>query len=332
MDFIGTGKRLAQGDIGEAARWLGIETAALLAFIEVEAAGKGFDSQNRPKMLFEPHVFWRELGAGAARDLAARLGVAYPKWGEKPYPKDSYPRLKTAQTVQSTKALRSASWGLGQILADKHALCGHASEEAFVRANMQGEREQLLCMTALMIAWGVPKMIVGKNLAQAESWAGAAAKWNGSGFRKHDYHGRLAKAYVKHSKGEVMLTPDQTPTPVLQHGMKGEAVRNLQNDLVALGYKFPSGIDGRFGDETQVNVLAFQKAQGLTADGKAGPATLKAIAARLAQTAEVVQPLAPEWEGQTTNSKPPIWLIIGAIVVAIAGAGIAFLNGGFNVG
>lgn len=51
MDFVGTGRRLAQGDVGAAARELGVETAVLLAFLEVEARGRGFDSKNRPKML-----------------------------------------------------------------------------------------------------------------------------------------------------------------------------------------------------------------------------------------------------------------------------------------
>lgn len=36
-------------------------------------------------MLFEPHVFYRLLGKGAKRDAAVSAGLAYPKWGMKPY-------------------------------------------------------------------------------------------------------------------------------------------------------------------------------------------------------------------------------------------------------
>lgn len=334
MDFIGTGKRLAQGDIGEAARWLGVPTAALLAFIEVETAGRGFDAQNRPKMLFEPHVFYREIGKGAKAgilDKAIAAGLAYKSWGAKPYPKDSYPRLKQAYDLMPDRALRSASWGLGQILGDKHQICGHASEEAFVRANMQGEREQLLCMTALMIAWGIPKMLAGKDLTKAASWAPVAAKWNGSGYAKHNYHGRIAAAFVKHSAGEEMVTPI-APTALLQRGMRGEAVRNLQNDLAALGYEFKKGIDGRFGDETDTRVRRFQIDSGLTPDGKVGPATLRAIAAALAKAPEVVQPPAPEFPGHATPAKAPVWLILGAAVAAAAGIAFAIFSGAFNVG
>jgi hypothetical protein len=58
----------------------------------VESARSGFESQGRPKTLFEPHVFYRNR-SGSKRTAAANAGLAYRKWGEKTYPKDSYPRL-----------------------------------------------------------------------------------------------------------------------------------------------------------------------------------------------------------------------------------------------
>jgi hypothetical protein len=64
VDFLGTGRRFAAGDLGHAARRLGVETAVLLAFLEVEAAGRGFDGRNRPKML----RFFAELEQGVERE------------------------------------------------------------------------------------------------------------------------------------------------------------------------------------------------------------------------------------------------------------------------
>ncbi|OCC01736.1 hypothetical protein BA190_27635 [Labrys sp. WJW] len=58
-----------------------------------------------------------------------------------------------------------------------------------------------------------------------------------------------------------------------------DAVRSLQTDLAALGYRI--GVDGDFGSETEKAVLAFQGSHALTADGKVGPATRSAIAAAL---------------------------------------------------
>ena len=102
MNFIGTGIRLQPGDVGAVARSIGLETAVLLAFMEVEANGRGFDGRNRLKILPEPHKFWSELGPGAARDRAAANGLAYPKWGTKPYPKstdDRYAQLGRMSSI-----------------------------------------------------------------------------------------------------------------------------------------------------------------------------------------------------------------------------------------
>lgn len=287
MNFVGTGRRLAQGDVGDAARVLGIETAVLLAFLEVEAAGKGFDSKNRPKMLFEPHVFWRNL-TGALRDQAARVGLAYAKW-KRNYPADSYPRLEKAIGIAREPGFRSASYGLPQILGENHRAAGFASAEAMFSTMKQGEREQLLAMVTLLKAWGLAKHLVGKDFTKAASWVPAVKRYNGSGYAANSYHVKCAKAYIKHRDGVDWRTGAKLPPKVtvpsgatiLVKGMKGEAVRALQSDLQALGFTFAMGVDGRFGDETDANVRLFQADHDLTIDGKVGPETQKAIAAAL---------------------------------------------------
>ncbi len=60
--------------------------------------------------------------------------------------------------------------------------------------------------------------------------------------------------------------------PMLRSGSRGEAVRRLQELLNAKG--FDSGkVDGIFGVKTRAAVIAFQKANGLSADGIVGPLT-----------------------------------------------------------
>jgi GH24 family phage-related lysozyme (muramidase) len=65
---------------------------------------------------------------------------------------------------------------------------------------------------------------------------------------------------------------------VLERGERGSPVMQLQQRLIALGYK-PGQVDGIFGFGTEAAVLAFQKASKLTADGLAGPKTLAALRA-----------------------------------------------------
>ncbi len=62
----------------------------------------------------------------------------------------------------------------------------------------------------------------------------------------------------------------------LEFGSEGDEVKALQKRLKALGYLSGSA-DGKFGTATQAAVIAFQQNNGLTADGKAGSATLSKI-------------------------------------------------------
>lgn len=68
---------------------------------------------------------------------------------------------------------------------------------------------------------------------------------------------------------------------LLKDGSKGDAVRNVQEELNKLGYTGangkPLGEDGHYGKNTQDAVRAFQRDNGLGTDGVVGPKTLAAI-------------------------------------------------------
>ena len=69
----------------------------------------------------------------------------------------------------------------------------------------------------------------------------------------------------------VNVTP-VTTQPMLRTGSRGDAVRKLQELLNAKGYTC-GDVDGIFGSKTYAAVLAFQKANGLAADGIVGSLT-----------------------------------------------------------
>ena len=59
-----------------------------------------------------------------------------------------------------------------------------------------------------------------------------------------------------------------TPAPTLPKiGDSGDVVKSLQNLLIAAGLTVKGGADGKFGNATKNAITAFQKAQGLTANG-----------------------------------------------------------------
>lgn len=66
----------------------------------------------------------------------------------------------------------------------------------------------------------------------------------------------------------------------LKLGSTGEKVRQLQQDLTALGYYY-GDVSGHYGSLTQAAVKKFQKAKGIGQDGIAGTSTLNAIAKAL---------------------------------------------------
>lgn len=69
--------------------------------------------------------------------------------------------------------------------------------------------------------------------------------------------------------------------PVLRIGAVGPLVSDLQAKLTRAGFS-TKGVDGVFGPNTTAAVLAFQRHEGLIADGEAGPVTNAALDAHLA--------------------------------------------------
>jgi peptidoglycan L-alanyl-D-glutamate endopeptidase CwlK len=63
---------------------------------------------------------------------------------------------------------------------------------------------------------------------------------------------------------------------ILQLSNSGPDVTALQNALQRVGFN-PGAVDGFFGAATEAAVLAFQKSEGLAADGLVGPNTAKAL-------------------------------------------------------
>lgn len=74
-------------------------------------------------------------------------------------------------------------------------------------------------------------------------------------------------------RGNANVTSGETAlVNTLRYGSEGAEVTTLQNRLIALGYLAGSA-DGKFGRDTKSAVIAFQKANGLSADGVVGTDT-----------------------------------------------------------
>lgn len=208
LEFTGAARPRSAGALRAAANQLGCDIAAIEALIDIEAAGSGFDHAGRPKMLFEPHIFWRNL-SGAQRDAAAQAGLAYPAW--KPdYPPGSYPRLYKALEINGDAALNSCSWGLPQILGENHAPAGYTTPQNMVAAFCDGEDEQIAAMVRFICANHL------QGYLQTQNWAAFARGYNGPAYAKNAYDKRLAAAYARHAGeagGDVPAGTGPVDTP-----------------------------------------------------------------------------------------------------------------------
>ena len=76
--------------------------------------------------------------------------------------------------------------------------------------------------------------------------------------------------------------PEERFVPLLRQGSQGDAVKALQENLMALGYSLPKyGADGKFGAETEQAVREFQATAGLGTDGIYGSKTHAALLAAI---------------------------------------------------
>jgi len=212
MNFKGQAKKLEDIDLPMIGREIGVGEDEVHAILDVESAGSGFDKQGRPKMLFEPHIFWRELGPGKLRDEAVMQGLAYPRWQAKGYPKDSYPRLQKAMAIHFDAALRSASWGLGQVMGFNAQAAGYATAHDMVQAFMADEEAHLRAMINFIVTNKLDDEL------RRHDWAGFARGYNGAGFARNGYDKKLAASFARWQKIKdtpipIYATPKAPPTP-----------------------------------------------------------------------------------------------------------------------
>lgn len=90
-----------------------------------------------------------------------------------------------------------------------------------------------------------------------------------------------------------------TGRPILRSGQHGAAVRDLQDQLSALGYH-PGAVDGQFGTRTRQAVLAFQADNNLSSDAVVGGQTWEALAIAAPRKARDIDTATLRARGSTT--------------------------------
>lgn len=194
-------KWLSQADIDDFAGERALEVPVVRAVYSVEAGGSGFVG-TKPKILFEGHVFWKQLAAAGVdprQHVRGNEDILFQRWNPASYHGGlaEHARLERAKAIHASAALRSASWGLFQVLGLHAESLGFADVHAFVAAMACGEAEQLDAFGGFITV----NRYRGKPLIawlQARNWAAFAAGYNGPGYARNQYDVKLARAYQKY--------------------------------------------------------------------------------------------------------------------------------------
>lgn len=273
--------RYTNVDVSAACAAIGLtDENVLIAVIKIESNGRGFQSNGKLKMLFEPHIFYANLKTDAEKLAAAvGAGVAYQHWGERPYPADSYARLLTAMAIDETAALESASWGMAQILGGNFKAAGFGSPQLMVSAMTIGEGAQVEAMANFLKSAGLSQAMNDKD------WVKIARGYNGPGYAVNHYDTRLASTYaalppfatdalpanapISYAKPDVVEVPGEVlsttgdapstpehlpPAPITDTGV----ILSVQKQLQALGYAGVGTPDGNASDWTEAAILDFR--------------------------------------------------------------------------
>jgi N-acetylmuramidase-like protein/putative peptidoglycan binding protein len=252
MEFVRKSRAIDTDGFSAVTQSLKIKAAEIWAVLAVETTGCGFLPDRRPKILFERHYF-HDLTKGKfdkkAPDISAPTAGGYGAGGA-----HQYDRLAQAIQLDRAAALRSASWGLGQVMGDNFKSAGFKDVETMVAAMCDSESAQLAAVGSFLKANKLDRAL------QAHDWTAFARGYNGPDFAENKYDIQLRGEFQKYSFGSL---PDLN-------------IRAAQVYLNFLGFD-PGRIDGVMGSHTRSALVDFQTKQKLTVTGKLDDATVAAL-------------------------------------------------------
>ena len=261
MNFYGTGQPLTRKGLANALAILGLgpnDAAYIWTVVEVETAGLtqgfGFRLDRRPQILFERHMFRKYTNGrfdGTAPDISGPAG-SYGLLSEQYSKLEKALSLCAKANLGAEPALKSASWGMGQVMGFNCGIGGYKSCATMVHAMVRSEDHQLACMAGFLRGNGLAEKLIRRD------WSGFARMYNGPSYWQNRYDVKLAEQFERFAGGSV---------PNLE-------MRTAQVALLFLGYG-PGRIDGIVGPRTRAAIRSFRIAAGLPAsDELDGPVYL----------------------------------------------------------
>lgn len=190
--------KISDADFKTLSSKLDVDVASLKAVYSVESGGSGFYTNSlRPKILFEGHIFWKELtkrNIDPTKYQSSHNTILYRNWTKAYYKggESEYTRIQEAWGINPEAALSSASIGLFQILGNNYALTGSSSVYDYWSKSCISEYNQLKLFGNFIKNSGLLSYL------KSHFWADFAKAYNGPSYKKNNYDKKLESAYKKY--------------------------------------------------------------------------------------------------------------------------------------
>ncbi len=195
-------KYIKESDFVEASKKTGLEINVIKTVTNVEALQFGFYNNGKPVMLFERHVFYKELlktrgQAFVNKITAMNPDICNPQTGGYVGGKNELKRLSKALAIDELAALSSASYGLFQIMGFNYKQAGHDSVSKYFDYISIGEKQQLDCFVNYILLDKDKSLL---NSLMKKDFTSFAREYNGPGYSKNQYDTKMRNEYARLSK------------------------------------------------------------------------------------------------------------------------------------
>lgn len=178
---------LAADKVAEFAARLHVSPKQLAAVATVEAAGSGYDKNNRPKILFERHKFHKYTGG-----RYSVCSFSNPQPGG--YAESSWDKLLGAiVTGQVDAAFMACSWGKFQVMGEYWDDFHYASPFALALSTVASEAGHYQLLACYIEANKLQDEMAAIS-TNPETCRAFAKAYNGPNYMQYDYHNKLAAA------------------------------------------------------------------------------------------------------------------------------------------
>lgn len=173
-------------DYARAAVALNVPDSRVIAVTKVEARSKGFDDNDQPIILFERHKFWAFTSGKYADDhpdICNKMPGGYSSNNT-----SEWIRLQKAMALDETAAMKSASYGLFQIMGFNYAVCGFDYVQDFFHAMQESEADHLDAFVRFVKAASNRPMLLALQRGDAQAFA---KLYNGPNYVVNKYDTKL---------------------------------------------------------------------------------------------------------------------------------------------